>query len=144
VRDDGDCYTRTLVRIDEILKSTDLTQTIIQEMPKVVFVPPKTCKMVNDKCQGIQRIEAPRGELFYFVEIEANQIKRCRVRPPTYAYISALEPLLTNVNLGDVPMIVSSLDPCFACLDRVMVEAGNNKTVLNKKEFKKICGIHEH
>lgn len=144
VFDGGDVYTRTLLRIDEVIKSANLVQEIIKRMPKVVTVPPKICKMINERCQGIQRIEAPRGELFYFVEIENNQIKRCRVRPPTYAYISALEPLLTDCKLGDVPMIVSSLDPCFACLDRVMIEDKNGKKMLNKREFGRMCGVREH
>lgn len=138
--DKGDVYERTMQRTEEIFASADLIKKIVNKTPKVAIVPSKICKMINERCQGIQRVEAPRGELFYFVEIENNQIKRCRMRPPTYAYIRILEPLLTDCKLGDVPMIVSSIDPCFACLDRVMIE---NK-ILNKNEFKKMCGVHTH
>ena len=144
VFDMGDVYERTFLRIEEIFSSAELVKKIVEKTPDTKIFTSKICKTISEDCQGIQRVEAPRGELFYFVEIKNNLINRCRMRPPTYAYIQALEPLLTDCKLGDVPMIVSSIDPCFACLDRVMLESQNEKRLLKKNEFKRLCGVHTH
>jgi Ni,Fe-hydrogenase III large subunit len=58
------------------------------------------------------------------------------VRTPTFAYIKILEQLLKNVEIGDVPVIIASLDPCFSCMERVMVEKNGNEEWLTEKTFR--------
>jgi len=44
-----------------------------------------------------------------------------KVRTPTLANIPALCEMLKGCHIADVPVILASIDPCFACMDRVEV-----------------------
>ena len=65
------------------------------------------------------RIEAPRGEAFYFVASDGTDIPlRVKVRTPTFANIPTVVPMVKDSVLADIPLIQGSLDPCYSCTDR--------------------------
>ena len=87
--------------------------------------------------EGIGRVEAPRGELFYYLKFKDNKIERAKVRTPTFASFKIAEKILLGKRIGDIPVIVGSLDPCFSCLERVMVVKDGKTEMLNEAEFRR-------
>ncbi len=69
--------------------------------------------------EAISRVEAPRGELFYYVASDGSEIpKRVRIRVPTYANLPAVKWMLKDENIENLSLVLASIDPCFACTER--------------------------
>jgi Ni,Fe-hydrogenase III large subunit len=65
------------------------------------------------------RVEAPRGELFYYVRSNGTDMPdRVKVRTPTFANIPSFLKTAIGESIADVPANFVSLDPCFSCTDR--------------------------
>ena len=77
--------------------------------------------------ETIGRVEAPRGELFYFVKSNGtDKPERIKVRTPTLCNMASVAVLVVGSHLADVPMILAGVDPCFSCNDRsVVVKQGS-------------------
>jgi Ni,Fe-hydrogenase III large subunit len=135
IEDNGDAFARTLVRIREVLESIKIIKQILGMMPKTQ-VPPFTFTNIPDG-QATGRVEAPRGELFYFLKIKDNKIERAKIRTPTFGYLKIAEKILLERRIGDIPVIIGSLDPCFSCLERVLVAKDGNTESLCESEFRR-------
>ena len=69
----------------------------------------------------ISRVEAPRGELFYYIRSTGGeQPDRVKVRTPTLCNMGSVLTQTIGHNLADVPMILVGIDPCFSCNDRAV------------------------
>jgi ech hydrogenase subunit E len=65
------------------------------------------------------RIEAPRGELFYYIKASKKMVlDRLRIRVPTFANIPVMKELFIGMDYADVPATVISFDPCLSCTAR--------------------------
>ncbi|MGE5397327.1 MAG: nickel-dependent hydrogenase large subunit [Chitinophagales bacterium] len=113
---DGDSYARGVVRAREILQSLDLVNFALERLPE---------GEININFKGklngetIQRMEQPRGEVVYYVKASNNRnLDRLKIRTPTFANIPPLLKMLPGCQLGDVPVIVLSIDPCISCTER--------------------------
>ncbi len=82
------------------------------------------------------RVEAPRGENFHLIKIKDKKIDRARIRPPTFNFMSIFTKLLEGKKVGDVPVILASLDPCYACMERVVVIKDGKREVLKEDDFR--------
>ncbi|MFQ5722652.1 MAG: nickel-dependent hydrogenase large subunit [Candidatus Aminicenantales bacterium] len=131
----GDALARTTVRLKEILESIKIISQLIRGLPKEKLPVPKHYR-IKDK-ETVGRVEAPRGENFHFHKIKDNIIQRARVRTPTYRNIIVLEKLLAGAEIADTPVILSSLDPCFGCMERVMIVKRRKTKLLNEQEFRR-------
>jgi NADH-quinone oxidoreductase subunit D len=83
--------------------------------------------------ETISRVEAPRGELFYFIRSNGTDTpERIKVRTPTMCNMASVLALAIGLQLADMPMILIGVDPCFSCNDRSVVirqgEAGDSWT----------------
>jgi NADH-quinone oxidoreductase subunit D len=69
--------------------------------------------------EAVNRVEAPRGELFYYVRSNGTDMPdRVKVRTPTFANIPSFLKTAIGESIADVPANFVSLDPCFSCTDR--------------------------
>jgi Ni,Fe-hydrogenase III large subunit len=69
--------------------------------------------------EAVLRVEAPRGEVFYYVESDGTDIPtRVKVRTPTFANIPSVMGMLKGNEFADMPLIQAALDPCYSCTDR--------------------------
>ena len=116
VRAEGDCYARTMVRMDECLRSVDLIEeclSLLREGPVAVDV------KGHPTGEGLGRVEAPRGELVYYVKAVGKlQLDRIKIRTPAFVNVPPVQVLLLGCQLADVAVITVSLDPCICCTDR--------------------------
>jgi NADH-quinone oxidoreductase subunit D len=151
LREEGDALARTIVRIEEIKVSIDILRWIADKIPqgdyKIKFSP--ITKAPENK--AISRIEAPRGELFYYFKSDGGTTpSRVKVRTPTFANILPVVKMLEGQYIADIPIAVASIDPCIACCERVTLidRRTENTTIVtmdqlrsySKKYYKKAGG----
>lgn len=117
VYEDGDSYSRCLVRIDEVFQSIDLIRQAAAKIPdeKELATPVKG----NPDGEYFMRVEQPRGEAVYYVKGNGKpNLQRMRIRTPTFANLMGLCEMLKNTRLSDVGLLVITIDPCISCTER--------------------------
>jgi Ni,Fe-hydrogenase III large subunit len=116
-KDTGDTWARMNVRMDEVEESINIIEYALDHLPSGPFrvrVP-----RVVPAGEAVNRVEAPRGELFYYVRSNGTAFpERVKVRTPTFANIPAFLTTAVGQPFADVPPNFVSLDPCFSCTDR--------------------------
>lgn len=132
--ENGDAYERTMIKCKEIFESMRIVRKACEMVSGEDPVPKRKNYMIpNLLCHG--RVEAPRGENFHFIEIEANKVKKMKLRTPTLANVLSYSTLLEGVDITDVPVIIASLDPCISCMERVLVLRNGKREIWNSHEL---------
>lgn len=139
----GDVYDRIIVRLLEIVQSIQIIEQCLENMPSgEIVAEKKLVKLLNQlkkaKGEGIGRHEAPRGECFHYVKLaEAEVPEVWKARAPTYNNLMTWVPMLLGQQIADIPIVVASIDPCIACMDRVTILNKDNdqKSILTKKDL---------
>lgn len=109
----GDIEARNTVRFDEITNSITMCENIIEGLPEgEIFVKPRA----KPKGEIVTLLEAPRGELLYYIKAEGKKIlSRVRIKTPTFASIPAMSKVFLGQEYSDAPAILASFDPCLSC-----------------------------
>lgn len=115
----GDLLARFSVRLREMLGSSTLIRRVLAALPDGELTTRIPRKIRPG--EAVVRVEAPRGELFYFIQSAGGEMpSRVKVRTPTLRNIGAVLSLVIGQRLADVPMILAGVDPCFSCNDRLV------------------------
>ncbi|MBI5164574.1 MAG: NADH-quinone oxidoreductase subunit D [Magnetospirillum sp.] len=140
----GDCYDRYLIRILEMRESLKIMKQCIATMrPGPVRVddrkvsPPPRAEMKRSMEALIHHfklftegfhvpageiyaaVEAPKGEFaVYIVADGTSKPYRCKIRPPGYVHLQALDLLSKGHMLADVVANIGSIDIVFGEIDR--------------------------
>ena len=143
----GDCYSRYLVRMEEIIESVNIIKAAVENIPSgPVNVATDTKLVIPDKqstyrsIEGLiqhfelfmwnRRFETPveevyaatetaNGELgFYVVADGSAKAFRARTRPPSFIHFATFPLLMEGHQISDVPAILGSLNIIAAELDR--------------------------
>lgn len=140
----GDVYDRYLVRMEEMKQSLRIARQALDGMPEGpyrarvpgVVLPPKEdvlskmeslifhFKLITEgfkppKGAVYQAIEAPKGELGYYISSDGtNKPHRMRVRPPSFINLSALPKLIEGGLVADVIAAIGSIDIVLGEVDR--------------------------
>ncbi len=125
----GDLEARFVVRIKELYESYRLVREILDHLPEGDL----TARIPRRIPEGetISRVEAPRGELFYFIKSNgSDKPERVKVRTPSLCNWASVLTTAIGHKLADMPMILAGIDPCFSCNDRmVMIKRESNPQV---------------
>jgi len=122
----GDLEARFIVRVKELFESYRLVREVLDRLPEgeLSVRMPRRIK----PAEFAIRVEAPRGELFYFVKSNGtDKPERVKVRTPTICNMTTVVKLVVGHQLADVPMILAGIDPCFSCNDRMVIVRDNRK-----------------
>ncbi len=120
--DRGDVYNLVLVRLKELQESARIIQQIAEKIPSGNPVPQRYFMGTVREGEAYARTEAPRGELFYYVNSNnTHSPYRVKIRTPTLPNIQLAASILEGATLSDLPLVVTSIDPCFSCMDRIQV-----------------------
>jgi len=143
----GDCYTRYLVRMEEMLESLKIVEQAIENLPSgpvnvdtqsKVVMPEQlsTYRSIESMIQHFELImpnrgfqapidevygaaESPNGELgFYVVSDGTERSYRARTRPPSYIHFAIFPYLIKGHQISDVVAVLGSLNIIAAELDR--------------------------
>jgi len=139
----GDVYDRIVVRLLELVQSLEIIEQCLDNLPSgEIIAEKKLVKLLNQlkraKGRGVGRHEAPRGECIHSVKLEeAETPKVWKARAPTYNNLMTWVPMLLGQQIADIPIVVASIDPCIACMDRVTIlnKANGQKSILTKKDL---------
>ncbi|MDD5759301.1 MAG: NADH-quinone oxidoreductase subunit B/C/D [Desulfobulbaceae bacterium] len=141
---DGDCYSRYLVRMEEMRQSLSIIAQAARGMPGGRYLCEDCRYTLPEKGDTLQDIdslihhfvtvsrgpkipqgetyfatEAPRGEQgYYLVSDGLNRAYRLRVRSPGFANLQLLPKLAQGVTLSDLIAILPSLDYIMPDIDR--------------------------
>lgn len=144
---DGDCYTRYLVRMEEMLQSFKIVQQAIENLPSgpvnvdinsKAVLPDQTSvyRSIESLIQHFElvmpnrqwtppvdevygAVESPNGELgFYVVSDGTGVAYRARTRPPSYIHFAIFPYLIVGHQISDVVAVLGSLNIIAAELDR--------------------------
>ncbi|MFT6659903.1 NADH-quinone oxidoreductase subunit D [Maritalea sp.] len=144
----GDCYDRYLCRMEEMRQSVRIMRQCIVKLRAPEgqgpvsstdgkIVPPKRNEMKQSMEALIHHfklytegykvpagevyacVEAPKGEFgVYLVSDGSNKPYRCKIRPPGFAHLSAMDFISKGHMLADVSAIIGTLDIVFGEVDR--------------------------
>lgn len=117
---DGDIASLLVLRLNEIVDSCRMVNEALEKMPSGPFK--VNFPRVVPAGEATYHVEAPRGELFYFLKSAGKSVpERVKVRTPTMANLLTATEMLKGHTLADVPVVLTGMDPCFGCMDRVSV-----------------------
>ena len=140
----GDCYDRYLVRMYEMRECQKIIRQCLKEMPPGPvktddrkLAPPPRREMKHSMEALIHHfklytegyhvppgetytvVEAPKGEFgVYLVADGTNRPYRCKIRPPGFPHLAAMDFLTRGHMLADVVAVLGSLDIVFGEVDR--------------------------
>jgi NADH:ubiquinone oxidoreductase subunit D len=111
---------RGVVRALEMIESCKIIRQAVATLPEgPIAVPAPAGKFKVPAGMGVNRIEVPRGEVFYQVTSNGTDIPaRVRVRTPTFMNMTTVRLAVLGQELSDSPLIQASCDPCYSCTDR--------------------------
>ena len=114
---DGDVYSRTWVRWQELVQTVDLIRQIMAKMPEKGEIRgemPNALHWKIPKGETYVKLESGRGEYgMYYVTDGSSKPRRVNLRGPSYTHaIAVLEKMLINTNIADVHATMVSLQTC--------------------------------
>ncbi len=129
IRDEGDVLARVVVRLLEIYESIRLVREALKLMPNGP-ISADISQLEFPVSEAYGRVEAPRGELFYFIKSNGTNVpERVKIRTPSYMNNAALTTMLIGNSTADAPLVIASIDPCYSCTDRVaIIDVKNGET----------------
>ncbi len=133
----GDLEARFVVRVRELFESYRLIREVLDKLPQgeiSIRVPRRI-----PEGETISRVEAPRGELFYYIKSNGTEFpERVKVRTPSINNFASVIATAVGHTLADIPMILSGIDPCFSCNDRmVSIRRDGNLATPDWEEIRK-------
>jgi NADH-quinone oxidoreductase subunit D len=117
--ENGDTYDRYLVRIAELRQSLRIIDQAVNSIPAGPIMA-KVPKIMKPPVGEVYvSIEAPKGELGYFVVSDGStQPYRVRVRPPSFVNLQALDKMVRGSLVADVVAVIGTLDIVLGEVDR--------------------------
>ncbi len=140
----GDCYDRFQIRLNEILESVKIVRQCAERMPagdyrvqdRKVTPPPRA--RIDESMEALIHhfklftegfrvppgetyvaIESPRGEIgCYLVSDGSGKPVRLHIRGPSFYNLQSLDPMVQGALISDAVAIVSSVDPIMGEADR--------------------------
>ncbi len=144
VADEGDCYARYQVRMEEMKQSIRICRQVLDTMPDGPFNLADSKSMLPDKervlmsmeelihhfivaTQGINAppgevyfgAENPKGELGFYIHSTGGGVpNRLKIRSPSFCNLSLCSKLLPGHMVSDIPAVLGSLDFVMGECDR--------------------------
>jgi NADH-quinone oxidoreductase subunit D len=115
----GDSLDRYLVRMEEIRQSVRIVEQAVERIPSgpIMGKVPKVLKPAPGEVYV--SIEAPKGELGYFVVSDGSTFPyRVRVRPPSFLNLQSLEKMAKGALVADVVAMIGTIDIVLGEVDR--------------------------
>lgn len=119
VAEEGDCYSRYLVRMAEMRQSVRICRQCMEGMPEGEYTA-KVPKVLRPTAgEAYASVESPRGELgVHLISDGTDSPYRMRYRPPALYALQASESILPGTLLADAVVIVGSFDVVLGEIDR--------------------------
>jgi NADH-quinone oxidoreductase subunit D len=118
-RTNGDSYDRYMIRIEEMRQSAYIVRQAVQDIPAGPIMAKVPKVMKPPVGEAYVAIEAPKGELGYFVVSDGSQTPyRVRVRPPCFINLQSLDKMARGSLVADLVAIIGTIDIVLGEVDR--------------------------
>jgi NADH-quinone oxidoreductase subunit D len=142
--ENGDCYDRFLIRLNEIAESAKIVRQCIERMPagdyrsqdRKVTPPPRA--RIDESMEALihhfklftegfrvppgetyAAVESPRGEIgCYLVSDGTGKPVRMHIRGPSFYNLQSMAPMAEGTLVADTVAIISTVDPIMGEVDR--------------------------
>ena len=142
--ENGDCYDRYMIRLDEILESVKIVRQCVERMPpgdyrvqdRKVTPPPR--ERIDESMEALIHhfklftegfkvppgetyvaIESPRGEIgCYLVADGTGKPARMHIRGPSFYNLQSMAPMAEGTLIADTVAVISTVDPVMGEVDR--------------------------
>ena len=144
IGENGDCYDRYLVRMEELRQTLRIIEQVLDKMPDgpINVGDPKSVlpekervlmsmeELIHHFIVSTQGIEAPEGEVYFAAENPKGELgfyinskgggvpHRLKIRAPSFVNLSIVSKLLPGCMVSDIPAILGSLDFVMGECDR--------------------------
>ena len=119
IGENGDTYDRYLVRMAEMRQSVRIIEQAVDALPEGPIMAKVPKVMKPPAGEVYHSIEAPKGELGYFIVSDGStQPYRVRVRPPSFVNLQALDLMCRGELVADVIAVIGTLDIVLGEVDR--------------------------
>jgi NADH-quinone oxidoreductase subunit D len=119
VRQEGDCFARNLVRMQEMTESIRLCREAIANMPPGAIAARVPIALRPQRGETYFAIENSRGEYgFYLISDGSEYPWRAKMRAPSFCNLQILSDLLRGHKMSDAVAIIGSTDIVLGCVDR--------------------------
>ena len=116
---EGDCYARNKVRMQEIYESIRLCRVAIDKMPPGPIAARVPLALRPKRGETYFAIENSRGEYgFYMLSDGSEYPWRAKMRSPSLSNLQILPELLRGHRISDAIAILGSIDIVLGCVDR--------------------------
>jgi NADH-quinone oxidoreductase subunit D len=117
--ENGDCYDRYRVRMEEMRQSLRIIKQAMEQMPAGKEKTPTPLRLRPPAGETYAQIESPRGILgCYLVSDGTEKPYRCHFRAPAFINLTVLRELLIGQKLADAIIIFGSIDISMGEVDR--------------------------
>lgn len=107
--EEGDSYSRILLRYEEIKQSIRIIRQALEKIPKGPIA--RKAPLVAPEGEATGRVESSRGEIAYMVMGDnSDKPYRVKIMNGSFRNLIALPYLVRNVHVADMPIIYGSLD----------------------------------
>jgi NADH-quinone oxidoreductase subunit D len=118
-RENGDTFDRYIVRMEEMRQSVRIVRQAVEKLPAGPIMAKVPKVMKPPVGEAYVSIEAPKGELGYYVVSDGTlNPYRVRVRPPSFVNLQALDKMVRGALVADVVAIIGTLDIVLGEVDR--------------------------
>ncbi|MFV0481523.1 MAG: NADH-quinone oxidoreductase subunit C [Campylobacteraceae bacterium] len=138
VEHSGDIFARASVRYHDTIESVHVIRQCLELMPGGEIVI-NTQKSIKPRAFALGNNEAPRGEnIHWIMHGDSQKVYRWRCRAATFNNWPSLKFQFRGNVVSDAALIITSIDPCYSCGERVtIVDIKNGKTkVVTNSELK--------
>ncbi len=119
VRQEGDCFARNAVRMQEMRESLRLCRVALDKMPPGPISARVPIALRPPRGETYFAIENSRGEYgFYMISDGSEYPWRAKMRSPSLCNLEIVPELLRGHKMGDAVAIIGSTDLVLGCVDR--------------------------
>jgi len=107
--EEGDSYSRILMKLEEMKQSIRIIRQALEKMPKGPIA--RKAPLVAPEGEATGRVESSRGEIAYLVMGDnSDKPYRVKIMNGSFRNLIALPYLVRDVHVADLPVIYGSLD----------------------------------
>lgn len=116
---EGDCFARYKVRMQEIYESIRLCRVAIDQMPPGAISARVPLALRPPRGETYFAIEDSRGEYGFYMMSDGSEYPwRAKIRSPSFSNLQIVPELLRGHKMSDAVAIIGSTDIVLGCVDR--------------------------
>ena len=119
MRQEGDCFARYRVRMQEMAESVRLCRIALEKMPGGSISQRVPLALRPPRGETYYAVESGRGEVgIYMISDGSEYPWRAKIRSPSFVNLQILPELMRGNKIGDVIAILGSIDIELGDVDR--------------------------